>query len=98
MKEKIAIFLDYFPHSGGGYQELLYTVEKIEELNNNRIEIVIISASNNPKLPDTVLEPKEHTDTITDSIGKMQGVANALVCMFSPDTCETRKQEMAMDR
>ena len=50
MKEKIAIFLDYFPHSGGGYQELLYTVEKIEELNNNRIEIVIISASNNPKL------------------------------------------------
>ncbi len=57
-----------------------------------------VTTSNNPKLPDTVLEPKEHTDTITDSIGKMQGVANALVCMFSPDTCETRKQEMAMDR
>jgi len=57
-----------------------------------------VTTSNNPKLPDTVLAPKEHTDTITDSIGKMQGVANALVCMFSPDTCETRKQEMAMDR
>ena len=57
-----------------------------------------VTTSNNPKLPDTVLEPKEETHTITDSIGKMQGVANALVCMFSPDTCETKKQEMDMDR
>ena len=57
-----------------------------------------VTTSNNPKLPDTVLEPKEETHTITDSIGKMQGVANALVCMFSPDTCETQKQEMDMDR
>ena len=57
-----------------------------------------VTTSNNPKLPDKVLEPKEETHTITDSIGKMQGVANALVCMFSPDTCETKKQEMDMDR
>ena len=48
--------------------------------------------------PDTVIEPKEETYTITDSIGKMQGVANALVCIFSPDTCDTIKQEREMDR
>ena len=57
-----------------------------------------VTTSNNPKLPDKVLEPKEKTHTMIDSIGKMQGVANALVCIFSPDTCETKKQEMDMDR
>jgi len=50
MKERIAIFQDYFPHSGGGYQELLYTIDKIEEFNNNQVEIVIISASPNSEL------------------------------------------------
>ena len=50
MKERIAIFQDYFPHSGGGYQELLYTIAKIEEFNNNQLEVVIISASPNSEL------------------------------------------------
>jgi len=58
-----------------------------------------ISTSSNTKLPDTVIEPtEEKPHTITDSIGKMQGVANALVCVFSPDTCDTVKQEREMDR
>ena len=53
----------------------------------------------NPKLPDTVIEPTEEKPlTVTDSIGKMQSVANALVCVFAPDTCEATKQEREMDR
>ena len=49
------------------------------------------SINTNPKLPDTVKEEKPLT--ITDSVGRMQGVADALVCMFSPETCEARKEK-----
>jgi len=39
--------------------------------------------------PDTVVEPKEEEkpSTITDSVSKMEGIANALGCMFAPETC-----------
>ncbi len=58
----------------------------------------------NPKLPDTVEQPpveqpnESAPQTVLDSVGKMEGVANALVCMFAPDTCDTVKQEREMDR
>ncbi len=55
---------------------------------------------NNPKLPENVTkEPTEpKTQTLTDSISKMEVVANALVCMFAPDECDAVKQEKEMDR
>ena len=38
---------------------------------------------------DTVVEPKEEKPiTITDSVSKMEGIANALGCMFAPQTCK----------
>ena len=50
-----------------------------------------VTTSNNPKLPDTVIEPKEEKpSTITDSVGKMEGIANALGCMFAPQTCKAK--------
>tara|TARA_B100001173_G_C15843313_1_gene485601 strand:- start:139 stop:396 length:258 start_codon:yes stop_codon:yes gene_type:complete len=53
----------------------------------------------NPKLPDGVVSPKEGKKvTVLDSVGRMQGVANALVCVFAPDTCEATKQEREMSR
>lgn len=45
----------------------------------------------NPTLPDTVEDPKDKTETLTDSVGKMQGIANALGCMFAPETCNKNK-------
>ena len=45
----------------------------------------------NPTLPDTVEVPKEKTETLTDSVGKMEGIANALGCMFAPETCGKNK-------
>jgi|MDTC01.1.fsa_nt_gb hypothetical protein len=57
---------------------------------------------NNPKLPEQLDLPRESTEpktqTLTDSISKMEGVANALACMFAPNTCDTVKQEREMDR
>ena len=53
----------------------------------------------NPKLPEHVKESKPKVkETITDSIGKMQGVADALGCIFAPEICEATKQEREMDR
>lgn len=41
--------------------------------------------------PDTVIETKEEKpSTITDSVGKMEGIANALGCMFAPQTCKAK--------
>ena len=45
----------------------------------------------NPTLPDTVEDHKEKTETLTDSVGKMEGIANALGCMFAPETCGKNK-------
>jgi len=50
MKERIAIFLDTEKNSGGAYQELVYMIEKIDSLNNNQFEIVIISTIPNLQL------------------------------------------------
>ena len=50
MKKRIAIFLDAEKNSGGAYQELVYMIEKIDRLNNDQIEIVIISTDSNLKL------------------------------------------------
>ena len=42
--------------------------------------------------PDTVVEPKEEKpSTIIDSVSKMEGIANALGCMFAPQTCDENK-------
>jgi len=45
MKERIAIFLDTKKNSGGSYEELLYMIEKIDKINKNKLDIVIISTS-----------------------------------------------------
>jgi PBP1b-binding outer membrane lipoprotein LpoB len=55
----------------------------------------IISTSNNVKLPDTVSEPLNEESS---SVQNIPGIVNALTCMFSPDTCESVKQEQKMDR
>ena len=44
-----------------------------------------------PKLPDTVSNPTEEDKDFTPSIGNMEGIANALGCMFSPSTFEAKK-------
>ena len=53
---------------------------------------------NNPKLPDATTDKGSESHTVIDSISKMEGVANALVCVFSPDTCEATKQERESER
>ena len=50
MKERIAIFLDTEKNSGGAYQELVYMIEKINSLNKDEIDIVIICTSPNLQL------------------------------------------------
>ena len=45
----------------------------------------------NPTEPDTIEDPKEKTEILTDSVGKMEGIANALGCMFAPETCGKNK-------
>ena len=50
MKERIAIFLEAEKKSGGAYQELVYMIEKIDNLNKNQVDIVIISTSPNLQL------------------------------------------------
>ena len=43
----IIFFLDTKKNSGGAYEELLYMIEKIDKINKNQIDIVIISTSKN---------------------------------------------------
>jgi len=52
-----------------------------------------ILTSDNPKLPDTVLDPtkEEKMATQMDTVSKMESIANALGCMFAPDTCQAKK-------
>ena len=45
MKERIAVFLDTKKNSGGAYEESLYMIEKIDKINKNELDIVIISTS-----------------------------------------------------
>ena len=47
MKEKLAFFLDIEKHSGGTYHELVYMIDKIDQKNKDKFEIVIISTSKN---------------------------------------------------
>ena len=47
MKQKLAIFLDTDRLSGGAYHELVYMIDKIEKMNNNELEIIIIYTSKN---------------------------------------------------
>jgi len=56
MKERVAIFLESEKSSGGAYHELIYMIEKIEKLNNNKLEIIIICTSPDLQLN---LEKKE---------------------------------------
>ena len=54
-----------------------------------------ITTANNPKLPDTV---SDQVDKEGNGVQNIPGIVNALTCMFSPDTCESVKQEQKMDR
>ena len=58
-----------------------------------------MTPTNNPKLPDAVSN-KESSAVIKEgnSVQNIPGIVNALTCMFSPDTCESVKQEQKMDR
>ena len=55
-----------------------------------KAEIEFAETMGLPK-PDTVEDPKEKTETLTDSVSKMEGIANALGCMFAPETCGKNK-------
>jgi len=61
-----------------------------------------MTTTSNPELPDAVSDPvdKEGSAVIKDSssVQNIPGIVNALTCMFSPDTCESVKQEQKMDR
>ena len=54
-----------------------------------------ITTANNPKLPDAVSEPVKEESS---GVQNIPGIVNALTCMFSPDTCDSVKQEQKMDR
>ena len=54
-----------------------------------------ITTANNPKLPDTV---SDQVDKEGSGVQNIPGIVNALTCMFSPDACESVKQEQKMDR
>jgi len=45
VKEKIAIFIDTSENSGGAYQESLYLIENINNLNNDELDIMVVSTS-----------------------------------------------------
>ena len=47
MKERIAIFIDTKENSGGAYEESLYLIENIKKYNNNELDIVAVSTSQN---------------------------------------------------
>ena len=47
MKERIAIFIDTKENSGGAYEESLYLIENIKKYNNNELDIVVVSTSQN---------------------------------------------------
>tara|TARA_B110000483_G_C17994834_1_gene464975 strand:- start:153 stop:407 length:255 start_codon:yes stop_codon:yes gene_type:complete len=57
-----------------------------------------ITTTNNLKLPDTVSDPVDPVDKEGSGVQNIPGIVNALTCMFSPDTCESVKQEQKMDR
>lgn len=48
----------------------------------------------NPTLPDAVEQPTN----MTSSVGKMESIANALGCMFAPETCPKGKDTKETDR
>ncbi len=51
-----------------------------------------VQKSSIPQTEPAMPEETKKSHTVTDSIGKMQGVANALGCMFAPQTCDSLKQ------
>ena len=52
------------------------------------IMLIGLGACTKKTSPNTATEP---TVTITDSVGKMKGIADALGCMFAPQTCVPNK-------
>ena len=44
-EKKVAIFIDSRKKSGGAYQELLYTIEKIKIENKSKIKFILIATS-----------------------------------------------------
>jgi hypothetical protein len=53
----------------------------------------------NPKLPDAVSNPaNEEVRQEQSGIQNIPNIVEALTCMFSPDTCEKRKEEREMER
>jgi len=49
--------------------------------------------------PNTAIKPKPVESTVvTDSVGNMESIANALGCMFAPETCPKREDKKETDR
>tara|TARA_X000000950_G_C13851590_1_gene634703 strand:+ start:617 stop:838 length:222 start_codon:yes stop_codon:yes gene_type:complete len=55
--------------------------------------LVLIGLSGCAKKPTPATKPDSQPEVYTDSVGKMEGIANALGCMFAPETCKSTKQE-----
>ncbi len=66
--KKIAIFVDSEKHSGGAYQELLYTIKNIKKYNDDDVKFLIICASKKSKIE---LE-KEYFDLYYFSLNAVQ--------------------------
>lgn len=49
--------------------------------------------------PNTEIKTKPAESTVlTDSVGNMESIANALGCMFAPETCPKKKDTKETDR
>ena len=53
--------------------------------------LILIGLSGCTKKPTLATTPEEQPEVYTDSVGKMEGIANALGCMFAPETCNKNK-------
>jgi PBP1b-binding outer membrane lipoprotein LpoB len=56
-----------------------------------------VTTTNNPKLPEATQESTNDSDVIT-GVSNVPNIVHALTCMFSPDTCDSVKEERKMDR
>jgi len=65
--------------------------KKIEQTNIQQSKVTVANSTDKKEVLDKTKEP-------TTGVSNIPNIIEALTCMFSPDTCEERKQEQAMDR
>ena len=53
--------------------------------------LILLGLSGCANKTNLATTPAEKPQVFTDSVGKMEGIANALGCMFAPETCNQNK-------